>query len=91
MATAVLEGRPTAFSAARTVRAWDLAADQPAGGDLVFPHPITALAAAPRGRLGVCFGTDIAVLSRHEPPSPPRSTDGPGSAPAAPSSGGAPW
>ncbi|WTW92066.1 WD40 repeat domain-containing protein [Streptomycetaceae bacterium NBC_01309] len=68
LATGVLDDRPTVFSgsADRTVRVWDLTADQLAGDELVFPHPVTALAVTPQGRLVVCFGTDIAVLTRHE-------------------------
>ncbi|MFC5183577.1 WD40 repeat domain-containing protein [Actinomadura harenae] len=68
LATAVLDGRPIAFSGSedRTVRVWDLAADEPAADELVFPHPVTALATTSQGRLVVCFGGDIAVLSREE-------------------------
>ncbi|WP_026411290.1 WD40 repeat domain-containing protein [Actinomadura oligospora] len=68
LATTVLDGRPVAFSgsADRTVRVWDLAEGRSAADELVFPHPVTALAATSRGRLVVCFGGDIAVLSREE-------------------------
>lgn len=66
LATADLDGRPTAFSGAddRTVRVWDLTTDQPTPDELVFPDPVSALTVTPQGRLVVCFGTDIAILTR---------------------------
>lgn len=66
VAAAVVDGRPTAVSGGddRTVRVWDLADEHPAGDELVFPHPVTALALSLQGRMVVCFGSDIAVFTR---------------------------
>ncbi|MEU9869431.1 WD40 repeat domain-containing protein [Actinomadura sp. NPDC048021] len=66
VAAAIVNGRPTAISGGddRTVRVWDLTGGSPAGDELVFPHPVTALALSPQGRMVVCFGGDVAVFTQ---------------------------
>lgn len=46
-----------------TVRVRDLATHEQVGPVLRFPHPVRGLAAAPGGRLVVCFGPQVAVLA----------------------------
>jgi hypothetical protein len=45
------------------VRIWDLARREQVGPELVFPAPVTAVAAAPDGRITVGFSQEVAVLS----------------------------
>ncbi|SHH59539.1 WD40 repeat domain-containing protein [Streptomyces sp. 3214.6] len=62
-ATGTLDGRPAVVAGGdRTVWMWDASTGQQIGA-YAFPSRIRGLTVAPDGRLVVCFGADIAVLT----------------------------
>ncbi|MEU6236588.1 hypothetical protein [Kitasatospora sp. NPDC047058] len=65
LAATTLGGRPVlaAGSDDGTLRLWDAATHRRTGPVLRFPHPVRGVAAAPGGRLVVCFGAEVAVLA----------------------------
>ncbi|MEU4359245.1 WD40 repeat domain-containing protein [Streptomyces virginiae] len=69
-AAVTIDGRPFAVAGSGqqddltgTVQIRDLRTGQPAGPDLTFPWMVTAIKAAPEGRVLVSFGREIALLA----------------------------
>ncbi|MFE9451681.1 tetratricopeptide repeat protein [Streptomyces sp. NPDC006739] len=64
LTTAVLGGRPVAITGGEdgTVRVWDLTTREQLAPPTQFTDPVTALAAAPDGRLVVAYGPEVTVL-----------------------------